>query len=212
MNSDYNYLLKFIIIGNSGVGKSSIMKRLVDNKQTKEYHTTIGVDFGSKIINVKYHDDIIPLKLQIWDTAGQETFKAIAKLYYKNVAGILLCYNISDINSFKKLSEWLYDIRENAPKDVTIILIGNKKHSIRREVSIEEGVNFANEHNLLFMETDTYVDSEDETSSSKSFEIISTVIYQKIANKEILINKDNGIIIKLPSTPPKIEHNCCIIN
>ena len=120
--NDYEYLFKILLVGNSNVGKSSLFLRFVDEIWKENFVPTIGVDFKIKSIKI----DNKTIKLQIWDTAGQERFKSILSSYYKGANGILLLYDITNINSFKSLSNWLIDIEKNSSKNVKKILIGNK--------------------------------------------------------------------------------------
>ena len=147
---DYEYLFKILLIGNSNVGKSSLFLRFVDEIWKENFVPTIGVDF--KIKSIKIDNKII--KLQIWDTAGQERFRSILSSYYKGANGILLLYDITNVNSFKNLSNWLIDIEKNSSKDVKKILIGNKCDlNELRKIPINKGKEFADTYNMKFIET-----------------------------------------------------------
>ena len=104
---DCKYIFKIIIVGNSTVGKSSLLNRYIDNNFNDTYSTTIGVEFGVKYVTL---NDNTPIKLQIWDTAGQESFRSITRLFYRASAGVILMYSIDNKNSFENLKTWLYDI------------------------------------------------------------------------------------------------------
>ena len=148
--NDYEYLFKILLVGNSNVGKSSLFLRFVDEIWKENFVPTIGVDF--KIKSIKINNKII--KLQIWDTAGQERFKSILSSYYKGANGILLLYDITNINSFKSLSNWLIDIEKNSSKNVKKILIGNKCDlNELRKIPINKGKEFADTYNMKFIET-----------------------------------------------------------
>ena len=111
---------------------------------------TIGVEFGARMINI----DSKQIKLQIWDTAGQESFRSITRSYYRGAAGALLVYDITRRETFEHLASWLEDARQHANPNMTIMLIGNKSDlNHRRAVSTEEGEQFAREHGLIFLET-----------------------------------------------------------
>ena len=147
---EYEYLFKILLIGNSNVGKSSLFLRFVDEIWKENFVPTIGVDF--KIKSIKIDNKII--KLQIWDTAGQERFRSILSSYYKGANGILLLYDITNVNSFKNLSNWLIDIEKNSSKDVKKILIGNKCDlNELRKIPINKGKEFADTYNMKFIET-----------------------------------------------------------
>jgi small GTP-binding protein len=111
---------------------------------------TIGVEFGAKTIEINGKT----IKIQIWDTAGQEAFQAITRTYYKGAIGALLVYDITRRETFTHVTKWLDDVRTNSSKNVTVILIGNKKDlEDKRQVSYEEGEAFAKENGLMFLET-----------------------------------------------------------
>ena len=149
-NDNYDYLIKLLIIGDSGVGKSSMMIRFADDQYTETYISTIGVDFKVRTIEI----DGKITKLQIWDTAGQERFRSIVSSYYRGTYGILLCYSVTDRQSFEKLDKWLEDCKKYALPNVKIILCGLKCDSDnKREVSREQGEIYANSHGFKFIET-----------------------------------------------------------
>ena len=111
---------------------------------------TIGVEFGAKTIQINGKT----IKIQIWDTAGQEAFQSITRTYYKGAIGALLVYDITRRDTFTHVTKWLDDVRTNSSKNVTVILIGNKKDlEDKRQVSYEEGEAFAKENGLMFLET-----------------------------------------------------------
>ncbi|KAJ3434989.1 ras-related protein rab-2a [Anaeramoeba flamelloides] len=144
------HIYKFIIIGDSGVGKSCILLQFTDKRFQQVYDFTIGVEFGSRTIKIKDQQ----IRLQIWDTAGQETFRSITRIYYRGAAGALLVYDITSRESFDHVKTWLKDARGHSTTNLQVMLIGNKSDLEKnREVSKKEGVEFATEHDLLFLET-----------------------------------------------------------
>lgn len=122
MNPDYDYLFKILLIGNSGVGKSSLLLRFADDTFTDNFMPTIGVDFKIRTLEV----DGRTIKLQIWDTAGQERFKTITSSYYKGAHGIIVVYDITDKESFKNIDTWMTEVEKHASDNVSRILVGNK--------------------------------------------------------------------------------------
>ncbi|CAA6672392.1 unnamed protein product [Spirodela intermedia] len=145
----YAYLFKYIIIGDTGVGKSCLLLQFTDKRFQPVHDLTIGVEFGARMITI----DNKPIKLQIWDTAGQESFRSITRSYYRGAAGALLVYDITRRETFNHLASWLEDARQHANANMTIMLIGNKCDlAHRRAVSTEEGEQFAKENGLIFME------------------------------------------------------------
>ncbi|KAM8964664.1 ras-related protein Rab-2A [Sarcophilus harrisii] len=185
----YAYLFKYIIIGDTGVGKSCLLLQFTDKRFQPVHDLTIGVEFGARLVSI----DGKQIKLQIWDTAGQESFRSITRSYYRGAAGALLVYDITRRDTFNHLTTWLEDARQHANANMVIMLIGNKSDlDIRREVSKEEGEAFAQEHGLIFMETSakTAVNVED------AFISTARGIYEKIQEGIFdMSNETSGIKI-----------------
>ena len=150
MSINFHYLLKFVIIGDSGVGKSNILLRYINNTFSDEFKATVGVEFGAK--NLEINKRIY--RVQIWDTAGQENFRSIARAYYKNSVCACIVYDITNRASFDSVQSWIDDCSKQTPKTVLLILIGNKNDlKEKREVQYEEGEEFAKKRNMIFLET-----------------------------------------------------------
>ncbi|KAE8710037.1 Ras-related protein RABB1b [Hibiscus syriacus] len=146
----YDYLFKYIIIGDTGVGKSCLLLQFTDQRFQPVYDLTIGVEFGARLVSI----DDRPIKLQIWDTAGQESFRSITRSYYRGAAGALLVYDITRRETFNHLMSWLADAREHGNPDMVVMVVGNKCDlAQRRAVSKEDGEKFAKDNGLLFLET-----------------------------------------------------------
>jgi len=146
----YKFLFKYIIVGETSVGKSCLLLQFTDKRFVAQHDLTIGVEFGSRTINI----DSNQVKLQIWDTAGQEKFRAITRSYYRGAAGALLVYDISRRETFERLSTWLEDCLKYSNANIVIIVIGNKCDlESQRQVTREEGEDFAKKNGLLFLET-----------------------------------------------------------
>jgi len=185
----YNYTLKFIVIGDSSVGKSNLLLQFTDKRFEQTHDVTIGIEFGSKIIS---YDNTI-YNIQVWDTAGQETYKALTKSYYRGAIGCLLVYDITNRESFNDVSRWLTDIKASNPDNTNIILIGNKLDLEEyRTVSYEEGKKFADDNKIEFMETS----AKTGTNVHKSFINMIKHIDTKIKNGDInLKDKHTGVVI-----------------
>lgn len=146
----YKYLFKYIIVGDTAVGKSCLLLQFTDKRFTPVHDLTIGVEFGSRTLSI----DGNQVKLQIWDTAGQEKFRSITRSYYRGAAGALLVYDITRRDTYDHLTSWLDDCRKYSNQNLTIMLVGNKSDlEGKREVSTEEGQAFAAKHGLFFLET-----------------------------------------------------------
>ena len=189
----YRYIFKYIIVGESSVGKSCLLLQFIDNRFKDSHDLTIGVDFGSKTIKL---DDGTNVKVQIWDTAGQESFRSITKSYYRGSICALLVYDITRRSTFDNLARWLEDLRDVAYNKMVVLLIGNKDDlKADREVSTEEGEQFARKHNLLFFETSAKTGHNIEAAFVQS----AVVINENIKSGEYDLRTDN-IGIKPGST------------
>jgi Ras-related protein Rab-8A len=127
---NYDYLVKLLLIGDSGVGKSCLLLRFSDDSFTTSFITTIGIDFKIRTIEQEGKR----LKLQIWDTAGQERFRTITTAYYRGAMGILLVYDVTDEQSFNNIRNWMRQIQQHASDNVNKVLIGNKCDMLDKKV------------------------------------------------------------------------------
>ncbi|CAK82496.1 unnamed protein product (macronuclear) [Paramecium tetraurelia] len=145
----YHYLFKFIIIGDTAVGKSCILYQFLEQKFRVKHEMTVGVEFGAKVLDL----DGKQIKLQIWDTAGQETFKSITRQYYRSAAGAILVYDVTRRESFENVREWIKECQVHGTQDMVIVLVGNKV-DLEKQYNIHNiNGQLANEKNLLFIET-----------------------------------------------------------
>jgi small GTP-binding protein len=147
----YDLSFKLIFIGDSGVGKSCLTTKAVKNNFEDYYQATVGFEFLT--FNLKVNDKVI--KIQIWDTCGQEIYKSLISNFYRNSSLAVLVYSIENLDSFKHVEGWLNDLKSQANPDVRIFLVGNKADlEEERKISKEEGQKFKEEMKLdLFMET-----------------------------------------------------------
>jgi Ras-related protein Rab-2A len=191
----YAYLFKYIIIGDTGVGKSCLLLQFTDKRFQPVHDLTIGVEFGARMISI----DQRQVKLQIWDTAGQESFRSITRSYYRGAAGALLVYDITRRETFNHLTRWLEEARQNANQSMVIMLIGNKSDlDHRRQVSKEEGEKFAKDNGLIFLETSA------KTAANVEEAFIGTAqkIYENIQNGIYDVNNEShGIKVGMAATP-----------
>ena len=150
MSSESSKTFKILTIGESGVGKTCILRRFVENKFLKNHLATIGIDFKTKTLNINNQE----IKLKIWDTAGQERFRNITTQYYKGADGIVLIYDVTDDASYEKIRDWMEQILSNTKReDIGLVLLGNKCDMEPRAVSEEQGNKMAEELNVSYFET-----------------------------------------------------------
>jgi len=193
---EYDYLFKVVLIGDSGVGKSNLLSRFTRNEFSLETKTTIGVEFATRSIQCEGKIT----KAQIWDTAGQERYRAITSAYYRAAVGALLVYAINSRNSFRNIERWLAELRENADRNIVIMLVGNKsdlKHL--REVSTEEATEFAQKNGLLFMETSAL----DGDKVEEAFQQLITTIYHLTSRPPVDAGSSN--VVTQPTGGEKID-------
>jgi Ras-related protein Rab-1A len=205
-NQEYDYLFKLLLIGNSSVGKSSLLVRFVDDIWEENFVPTIGVDFKLKTLDVNGKK----VKLQIWDTAGQERFKNITASYYRGGNGVLVVYDITDRDSFTNLTSWLIEIEKNANKNVFKLLIGNKNDlESERKVTFNEGKEFADSNGMKFIETS----AKTADKVYEAFELLTKEIIKNNLNKDkIITNKGTERKIELnkgADLNKKKEKGCC---
>jgi len=169
-----DYLFKLILIGDSGVGKSSLLLRFADNTFTDSFVSTIGVDF--KIRTIEIGGKIV--KLQIWDTAGEERFrKTITRSFYRGTSGIMVVYDVTNLDSFANVQRWLQEIERYTSDGIHKVLIGNKCDRVQdRKVPTAEGSEIADQLNMEFLETS----AKDSTNVEDAFFKMATSLKSKI--------------------------------
>ncbi|KIK86289.1 hypothetical protein PAXRUDRAFT_831916 [Paxillus rubicundulus Ve08.2h10] len=200
----WHYVLKFIITGDAAVGKSSLLVRLTDQRFLSNPDPTLGVEFGSKLIEIPEEGKVV--KLQCWDTAGTESFRSITRSYYRGAAGCLLVYDVTSRSSFTNAQSWLADVREHADPHLTCILVGNKvdlceegtegtsSHK-RREVPTEEAERWAEKEGLLFVEAS----AKSGRNVDSAFEAASRDILNKIKRGAFDDDRSPGVKQSKPS-------------
>ena len=195
MDKSREFLYKILLLGDTSVGKTCFLMRYTDNTFQEIHLSTIGLDY--KLKNVQLEDGKF-VKIQIWDTAGQDRFRSITKNYYKGAHGIILLYDITDRRSFDNVKTWIEQIREEVGDKVSIILVGNKIDEVDgRKVKTEEGEKIANEIGLSFFEC-----------SAKTGENID-MIFNEMVKKTVEANtKLEGKGNKLTSKKNK-KRGCC---
>ena len=176
-----DYTFKYIIIGDASVGKSNIILRFIKGQFKDNYNVTIGLEIGFK--NIKKGDK--NYRIQLWDTAGQEQFRSISRGYYKNSVCCFVVYDITKRDSFNKVLSWIDECKLYGSKQITIILLGNKKDlESTRQITYEEGKNLAESNGMEFFETSAKTGENIENAFEKSIDIIVNNINNNIYNLE----------------------------
>lgn len=181
MASEYDYLFKLLLIGDSGVGKSCLLLRFADDTYTESYISTIGVDFKIRTIEL----DGKTIKLQIWDTAGQERFRTITSSYYRGAHGIIIVYDVTDMETFNNVKTWLNEIEKYATDSVNKLLVGNKCDLVvKKAVDYNTAKDFADTLGIPFLETS----AKNATNVEQAFMTMSSEIKRRIQS-----NPDPGL-------------------
>ena len=204
VEEEYDFIFKVLLLGNSDVGKSSLLLRYVDSVWNDAFVPTIGVDFKVKTLNINDKK----IKMQIWDTAGQERFRTVVATYFRGAHGILLLYDVTNKDSFKNLESWLIEIEKNAKEKVLKILIGNKCDlTDDREISTEEGKAFALRNGMEFMETSAKMN----TNVTEAFETLGKLMieFNSKGNQAAQKNNDNKNLKAGSGKNLKTKKGCC---
>ena len=219
-SSPWDYIAKLVCIGDSGCGKSSLTIRLCEGRFSPHHDVTIGVEFGSRIVPVgpphtqpssglaggEDAPEGLPeprrdtpqkhMKLSLWDTAGQETYKSVTRSYFRGASGALLVFDLSRRQTFQHVTDWLNDLRQIAEPDIVVILVGNKAdltqlEQNKREVTREEAEEWARRNGVL-----EYVETSAKSGENveKAFMRVAERIYQNIqAGKYDLNDRRSGV-------------------
>ena len=198
MEQEYDYLFKVLLIGDSAVGKTSVLLRYVDDTFNPEFQTTIGVDF--KISTFQLNGKVI--KLQLWDTAGQDRFKTIVASYYRGAHGIILAFDITNSTSFQNITRWYEESQNYLQKSVPKLLIGNKADlSSQRAVKTEEAKALADRLGVDYIETS----AKNSQGVKLAFETLSKNILNNVATTSGPVGNKTT---KINQTRP-VQTGCC---
>ena len=190
---------KIMVLGESKVGKTSLIRKYTKNQFGGVYLTTVGMDFQDKIIDIEN----TKVRLQIWDTAGQERFRNVTKSYFQSSHGFVLVYDITDNQSLENLKFWMEQIKTNGPENARVILVGNKYDlPNERKVSIEEGENFAKKYNIKFFEAS----AKDGTNVNELFFYLGKTIYQDNLSK---VKEEKTLKLGSTTGRQKEKKKCC---
>lgn len=176
VDTDCDHFFKILLLGDSGVGKSSLITRFVDDQFLEAHNYSIGLDFKIKTVDVEGKR----VRLQVWDTAGQERFRTITSSYYRGSRGIVVVFGMDDQPSFEHIKDWLEEIfRYLSHEEVKVFIVGNKADLTNRKVDARIAKNFAESYKLSFYET-----------SAKTSENVDKIFLD--ITKEILARRDIG--------------------
>jgi len=197
---DFDYLFKFIVIGDTGTGKSCLLHQFIENRFKKSSSHTIGVEFGSKTVVVGGKN----IKLQIWDTAGQERFRTITHSYYRGAHGVMLVFDVTSRESFENIQVWLQDVYKFASQDIPMILVGNKADMVAsRQVSDEEAQAFANTLGIKYITTS----AKSNASVDEAFDqLVDDCIKRR---KKTMEARKNTVPVPGPHAPLKPKEPTC---
>jgi Ras-related protein Rab-1A len=212
LNDDnYEYIFKIIIIGNSNVGKTSLIHRFIDNKYNEKHLATLGCNFHMKTISI--NEKII--KIQIWDTAGMEKYQSITKSYYRGAQACLIVFDITNRESFDSIGNWIENFNNfsNPNIEKIIILIGNKCDlGIDRKITYEEAENYSRGNNLFYYETS----AKDNINIHEVFQFLGSKLLKiNYGNKTNIINHENqgnnlDNYTKIICPEINKKQNCCL--
>lgn len=191
--------MKLLLVGDSGVGKSCLLLRFVEDKFNPSFITTIGIDFKIRTIESKGKK----IKLQVWDTAGQERFRTITTAYYRGAMGIVLIYDVTDARTFENVENWFQTVTQHANEDAQIFLVGNKSDDEEnRQVSREQGQQLASKLSIPFLE-----------ASAKTNENVESIFYELagiIQEKHVEVESAQGSSgIDVSNSGNNMKNNCC---
>ncbi|OHT00572.1 Ras family protein [Tritrichomonas foetus] len=176
-----DYSFKFLLVGNSSVGKTSIVRRLCLNDYMEDQPSTIGVEFMTHTLTIDGHN----IKLQIWDTAGQERYQSVGKAYYRNAIGVLIVFSLTDHGSFQALENWVDQVRKYCHPKVKMIIVGNKKDLVdKKAVTDSEIQQFMDSHNMTYMESSAKINK----NIREAFFSITQEIYHSVVSGDIVLD------------------------
>ena len=211
--AQYDLSFKIIVIGDSGVGKSCLTTKAVKNNFEEYYQATVGFEFLT--FNLKLNDNVI--KLQIWDTCGQEIYRSLISNFYRSSSMAIIVYSIDNEESFNDLDNWVKQLKTHSSPDCKVFIIGNKNDlEDKRKVSYEQGENFAKNNQFnLFLETS----AKTGFNSKEMFIEAAKLLYRNYEklnkdgdltklNEENMLNKERSIL-KLNNGEEENHFGCC---
>jgi Ras-related protein Rab-11A len=184
--SKEDFKLKIVVVGDSGVGKTNLIKRFITNEFSENFKATIGVEFMSKTYKINKH----LFKIEIWDTAGQERYKSITTAYYKGAKGAMIIYDVTNQNSFNNVDKWFNEIKDKASKNINLIMIGNKTDlDDKKVVSSEDSLDKAKNFDIPVMETSAL----NASNVKEAFYLILKEMYKSVKSMMQENEKKDGV-------------------
>ncbi|KAL6042523.1 GTP-binding protein ypt1 [Balamuthia mandrillaris] len=208
--TEYDHLFKILMVGDSGVGKSSLLLRFTEDTFSENFISTIGVDFKIRTVNLEGKT----VKMQIWDTAGQERFRTITSSYYRGAHGVILVYDVTDQVSFNNARQWLTEIERYACGQVVKLLVGNKSDlTTKRVVDYVTGKEFADQFNLPFLEASAKDGNNVETAF---LTLVKDIFDKTVGNSSTGDDSASTGSIRIPSNgkgaaPGKKRRGLCVV-
>ena len=213
MSQEYDFIMKLILVGDSGVGKTNILSKYLKNNFDPDSKATVGVEFGTKNIEI----DNKKIKVQIWDTAGQERYKSITSTYYKGAKGAFIVYDITRKNTFVNIDKWIGDLKNNGDENMIVYLVGNKSDlNDMREVRKDEAMTKSEKYNIAFSETSALYGDNIHKIFKDLMEKVYINFYRNVnthkdkeINKGVDLNKENKENNNNNGNKEETERKCC---
>lgn len=200
-NDTFDVKIKLLIIGDQSIGKTCLLERWISNTFTFSSLSTIGIDFRVKYLLI----DNIKIKLQVWDTGGQERFRTITRSYFRGSHGVLLAYDCTNRKSFESIDLWLKEIAKNADDNINKMIIGTKiDDKDKRVVFYDEALALANKYALPYIETSAL----ENTNVEECFMSITTTIKTRLVIEGLKTSQDNQKTFSLLKNKIKVK-GCC---
>ncbi|XP_067886791.1 ras-related protein Rab-27B [Heterodontus francisci] len=216
-DGDYDYLIKFLALGDSGVGKTTFLYRYTDNKFNPKFITTVGIDFREK--RLLYHgggangktDTLFKIHLQLWDTAGQERFRSLTTAFFRDAMGFLLLFDLTSQQSFLNVRSWISQLQANAYcENPDMVLIGNKADlSDQREVQENQAKELADKYGIPYFETSAATGTGIDTSIIALLDLIMKRMDQSVDKSQIPDSVNGGSTQNLEATDPNEKKCAC---
>ena len=200
-----DYKLKVVVVGDSGVGKTNLIKRFITNTFSENSKATVGVEFISK----SYRINKQVFKIEIWDTAGQERYKSITAAYYKGAKGALIVYDTTQKSSYENIDKWMVEIKDKASKDMKLMIVGNKTDlKDARQVETNEALQKAKDLEAPLMEAS----AKDGNNVKEAFYDLLKEMYREIKKKIEVVEsqaQEGKDGIQLETNDKKEKKGCC---